>query len=103
MTRAVAAGQASAEIYRAIGHIEFELGRFEASAKSYRALLRLKPQFAAGWLNLAMCLERVLRQPAEERTRMSGRARAAAEAEYGLPQMAARYAELYARILHSGS
>ena len=58
LQRAAAAGQASAEIFRAMGHIEFELGRFEASAKSYRALLRLKPQFAAGWLNLAMCLER---------------------------------------------
>ena len=56
--RAAAGGQASAEIYRAMGHIEFELGRFEASAKSYRALLRLKPQFAMGWMNLAVCLER---------------------------------------------
>src|ERR1017187_1543054 len=58
LQRAMAGGQASAEIYRAMGHIEFELGRFEASAKSYRALLRLKPQFAMGWLNLAVCLER---------------------------------------------
>jgi tetratricopeptide (TPR) repeat protein len=58
LQRAAAGGQASAEIYRAMGHIEFELGRFEASAKSYRALLRLKPQFAMGWLNLAVCLER---------------------------------------------
>ena len=58
LQRAAAGGQASAEIYRAMGHIEFELGRFEASAKSYRALLRIKPQFAMGWLNLAVCLER---------------------------------------------
>jgi 6-phosphogluconolactonase (cycloisomerase 2 family) len=31
-----ASGQPSAEVYRAMGHIQFELGRFEAAASSYR-------------------------------------------------------------------
>ncbi len=58
LQRAVAANEASAEIYRAMGHIQFELGDFEEAAKSYRALAQLKPQYAMGWFNLAVCLER---------------------------------------------
>jgi Flp pilus assembly protein TadD len=58
LQRAVAADEASAEIYRAMGHIQFELGNFEESAKSYRTLAQLKPQYAMGWFNLAVSLER---------------------------------------------
>ena len=53
-----AVSEGSPEIYRAMGHIQFELDDFQASADSYRALLKLKPQFAMGWFNLAVCLER---------------------------------------------
>jgi len=58
LQKAVTNNQASAEIWRALGHIEFELDRFEAAAKSYRALTRLKPRYAQGWFDLAVCLER---------------------------------------------
>jgi len=43
LQRAVAANEKSAEIYRAMGHIQFELGNFQESAKSYRTLAQLKP------------------------------------------------------------
>src|SRR5690242_14832573 len=55
---AVTGGQASAEVYRAMGHIQFELGDFAQAESSYRALLKMKPQYAMGWFNLAVCLER---------------------------------------------
>ena len=58
LQRAIAANEASAEIYRAMGHIQFELGNFEESSKSYRILVQVKPQYAMGWFNLAVCLER---------------------------------------------
>ena len=46
LQRAIAANEASAEIYRAMGHIQFELGNFEEAAKSYRILTQVKPQYA---------------------------------------------------------
>src|SRR5262249_20312035 len=58
LQRAIAANEASAEIYRAMGHIHFELGSFEEAAKSYRTLVQIKPQYSMGWFNLAVCLER---------------------------------------------
>src|SRR5579871_5035349 len=45
LRRAIAAGQSSPEIYRAMGHIQFELGDYAASVQSYRTLTRLKPQY----------------------------------------------------------
>ena len=58
LQRAVAANQASAEIYRAMAHIQFEMGDFKEAGKSYRILTQVKPQYAMGWFNLAVCLER---------------------------------------------
>ena len=58
LQRAIAANEASAEIYRAMGHIHFELGAFDEAAKSYRTLVQIKNQYAMGWFNLAVCLER---------------------------------------------
>src|SRR5437763_12734617 len=58
LQRAIAANEASAEIYRAMGHIQFELGSFEDAAKSYRILVQVKPQYSMGWFNLAVCMER---------------------------------------------
>src|ERR1700704_2935270 len=58
LQRAIAANEASAEIYRAMGHIQFELGNFDEAAKSYRILAQVKPQYSMGWFNLAVCLER---------------------------------------------
>src|SRR5690349_770832 len=56
---AVAANEASPEIYRAMGHIQFEQGAFNDAGKSYRTLTQMKPQYAKGWFNLAVCMERL--------------------------------------------
>src|ERR1039457_6124099 len=58
LQRAVAANQASAEIYRAMAHIQFEMADYKESGKSYRLLTQVKPQYAMGWFNLAVSLER---------------------------------------------
>src|ERR1022692_1317903 len=58
LQRAVAANLGSAEIYRAMAHIQFEMGDYKESGKSYRLLTQVKPQYAMGWFNLAVCLER---------------------------------------------
>src|SRR5215471_10672272 len=58
LQRAVTNNEGSAEIYRAMGHIQFELGAFDDAAKSYRILVQVKPQYSMGWFNLAVCLER---------------------------------------------
>ncbi len=59
LQRAFASNEASPEIYRAMGHIQFELGDYQEASKSYRTLTQLKPQFAKGWFNFAVCLERI--------------------------------------------
>ena len=58
LQRSIEAGDASPEIYRAMGHIQFELNAFADAAASYRSLTQLKPQYAKGWFNLGVCLER---------------------------------------------
>src|SRR5260370_7000455 len=57
LQRAIAANEASAEIYRAMGHIQFELNNFDEAAKSYRILVQVKPQYAMGWFNLPVSLQ----------------------------------------------
>ena len=59
LQRTVDVGEASPEIYRAMGHIQFELDAFADAAASYRSLTGIKPQYAKGWFNLAVCLERL--------------------------------------------
>ena len=59
LQRAIAANEASPELYRAMGHIQFELGAFQDAARSYRSLVQMKPQYAMGWFNLAVCHERM--------------------------------------------
>src|SRR3954447_26204137 len=59
LERAVSSNEASPEIYRAMGHIQFEIADFAGAAKTYRALVGLKPQYAMGWFNLAVSLERL--------------------------------------------
>ena len=39
LQRAVSTNQASAEIYRAMAHIQFEMGDFRESGKSYKLLM----------------------------------------------------------------
>ena len=57
--RAVAGNEASPEIYRAMGHIQFELGDFASGCQELSRAAQIKPQYAMGWFNLAVCLERI--------------------------------------------
>src|SRR5881394_434539 len=59
LQRAISAGESSPEIYRAMGHIQFEMGDYKEAAKTYRLLTQAKPQYAMGWFNLAVSLERL--------------------------------------------
>src|SRR5262249_13683709 len=59
LQRAVSSSAGSPEIYRAMAHIQFEVGDYQEAAKSYRLLTQSKPQYAMGWFNLAVCLERM--------------------------------------------
>jgi len=59
LSRAISSGFASPEIHRALAHIQFEREEFQEAAKSYRTLTHLKPQYAMGWFNLGVCLERM--------------------------------------------
>src|SRR5581483_9471855 len=59
LQRAIGAGDSSPEIHRAMGHIQFEMGDYKEAAKTYRLLVQAKPQYAMGWFNLAVSLERL--------------------------------------------
>src|SRR4051794_427364 len=59
LRRGIAAGEASPGNLRAMGHIQFEMEDFDNAAKTYRTLTELKPQYAMGWFNLAVSLERL--------------------------------------------
>lgn len=59
LERAIAHNRATPEIYRAMAHIQFETGNYKEAGKTYRTLTQLKPQYAMGWFNLAVCLERL--------------------------------------------
>src|SRR6476619_4405320 len=59
LQKAIAAKEASAEIYRAMGHIQFEMANYEEASKTYSRLTDMKPQYAMGWFNLAVSLERL--------------------------------------------
>src|ERR1044072_5598639 len=59
LEKSLAANQASPEIYRAMGHIQFEMADYEQAAATYRRLVQIKPQYAMGWFNLAVSLERL--------------------------------------------
>ena len=48
LQRAVAANDASAEIYRAMAHIQFEMGDYKEAGRSYRTLTQLKPKGLLG-------------------------------------------------------
>ena len=59
LQRAISANEATPEIYRAMAHIQFEMGDYEDAGKTYRTLTQLKPQYAVGWFHLGVCLERL--------------------------------------------
>src|SRR5690242_5805229 len=55
LQKAVSSNAASPEIFRAMAHIQFEMGDYAEAGKSYRLLTQAKPQYAMGWFNLAVC------------------------------------------------
>ena len=56
---AISNGGDSAELFSAIGHIQFELEQYEDAAKSYTKLLSMDPKHAAGNFNIAVCFEKL--------------------------------------------
>src|SRR3954451_8057234 len=59
LQKAISSKDASPEIYRAMGHIQFEMANYEEAAKTYSRLTDMKPQYGMGWFNLAVSLERL--------------------------------------------
>ena len=52
-------GDQSPKLYCAVGHLHFELGQFEAAARSYQGVLRLNGDDSTAHYNLAVCLEKL--------------------------------------------
>src|SRR5947209_6166304 len=59
VNRLIESGDATAEVYAAKAHIQFELEQYEAAAASYEKLLAVSPADAASNFNLALCLEKL--------------------------------------------
>ena len=58
LQRGVKAGLKTVEIYSALGHLQFETGRFDAAADAYREVLAREPLHKTCHYNLAVCLEK---------------------------------------------
>jgi len=52
------ANEGSAEIHRAMAHIQFEMGDFKEAGRATGSSPRSSRSYAMGWFNLAVCLER---------------------------------------------
>ena len=46
------------DMYATLGHLQFELGRFDAAAEAYREVLKREPLHNTCHYNLAVCLEK---------------------------------------------
>src|SRR5579884_2951045 len=55
---AIAAGNASPELYSAKAHIQYDLQEYDEAARTYQKLLSVDPGFAGAPLNLALSLEK---------------------------------------------
>jgi tetratricopeptide (TPR) repeat protein len=58
LQRAVKAGEKSPDIYAALGHLQFETGRFDQAAESYTLVVERDPQHRSCHYNLAVSLEK---------------------------------------------
>src|SRR5258706_16176830 len=58
LCRARQEGERAPKLYYAIGHLQFEMERYDAAAGTYRELLDLDSRESTAWHNLAVCLER---------------------------------------------
>ena len=61
LQRAIAANEGGAEIYRAMGHIQFELEQYDDAIKTYEKLLGAAPQHPTANFNLGICFEKLNR------------------------------------------
>src|SRR5437588_9065385 len=59
LSRARDGGHESPKLYCAIGHLQFELGRFDAAANAYEGVARLDAEDATAHYNLAVSLEKM--------------------------------------------
>src|SRR5260370_19594883 len=63
LTAAIAGGENLAELHAAMGHIQFELKRFEDAAKSYLKAAQVDPKSKTASYNRGVCLEKLERWP----------------------------------------
>ncbi len=59
LQRAIKAGEKSADVYAALGHLQFEVGRFDQAAESYALVVEREPLHRTCHYNLAVCLEKI--------------------------------------------
>jgi tetratricopeptide (TPR) repeat protein len=58
LQRGVKSGENTSDVYAALGHLQFEAGRFDAAAESYTQVLEREPLHRTCHYNLAVCLEK---------------------------------------------
>jgi tetratricopeptide (TPR) repeat protein len=59
LNRGIKAGEQSVDVYSALGHLQFEVGRFDAAAEAYSHVLKREPLHQTCHYNLAVCLEKL--------------------------------------------
>jgi tetratricopeptide (TPR) repeat protein len=59
LTLAVEGGDQQPELFSALGHIQFDLGKYADASRSYFTLLEMDPKHPAADFNLAICLEKL--------------------------------------------
>src|SRR5438094_3781529 len=58
LQRGMKGGEPPLDVYAALGHLQFEAGRFDAAAEAYREVLKRQPLHESCHYNLAVCLEK---------------------------------------------
>jgi len=59
LQKGIKAGDQSEDVYSALGHLQFEVGRFDAAAEAYAEVLKRDPLHKTCHYNLAVCLEKL--------------------------------------------
>jgi tetratricopeptide (TPR) repeat protein len=59
LQRAVKSGEQPVDVYAALGHLQFEAGRFDSAAAAYSQVLQREPLHKSCHYNLAVCLEKL--------------------------------------------
>jgi tetratricopeptide (TPR) repeat protein len=58
LQRGIKAGEQAVDVHAALGHLQFESGRFDLAAEAYREALTREPLHKTCHYNLAVCLEK---------------------------------------------